>query len=195
MSEKWIAVVGSPRRGKNTDLLVDYVIEGLSRKNITVDKFLLGSSDISTCTGCEYCIKTGICRIDDNITEIINRMKEADGYIFASPAYNYNMTAQMKAFIDRTFCLNDYSDGWRSRLPLGKKAVIIGVCAGKARDSIGYTTEGIIKPISELGVKIIDTIEYYDTKHCPVIDNADIREKVIEEIVSCTKITSQATFL
>ncbi|NFO14933.1 flavodoxin family protein [Clostridium botulinum] len=180
MSEKWIAIVGSPRKGKNTDLMVDYVIEGLNEKNIVVDKFFLSSSNISTCTGCESCIKTGVCIIKDDVSKIIDDMKNADGYIFASPSYNYNMTAQMKAFLDRTFCLNDYNDGWKSRLSPNKKAIIIGVCAGKTKESMGYTVEGMSKLISELDIKIIDEIEYYNTKHIPVANNDKIREKVIE---------------
>ncbi len=180
MSEKWIAIVGSPRKGKNTDLMVDYVIEGLNEKNIVVDKFFLSSSNISTCTGCESCIKTGVCIIKDDVSKIIDDMKNADGYIFASPSYNYNMTAQMKAFLDRTFCLNDYNDGWKSRLSPNKKAIIIGVCAGKTKESIGYTVEGMSKLISELDIKIIDEIEYYNTKHIPVVNNDKIREKVME---------------
>jgi multimeric flavodoxin WrbA len=182
MDKNWIAVVGSPRKGKNTDLLVDYVIEGLSGKNIKTDKFFLDSSNISTCTGCRRCIKTGKCVIKDDITEIISKMEEADGYILASPSYNYNMTAQMKAFIDRTFCLNDYNNGWKSRLMPDKKAIIIGVCAGKNKESMGYTTQGISKPVSELGVHIIDVLEYYNTKNIPVVYDDKIKENIIKKI-------------
>ncbi|MBZ9689862.1 flavodoxin family protein [Clostridium estertheticum] len=187
MGEKWIAVVGSPRRGKNTDLMVDYVIEGLNEKSIRVDKFFLSSSNISTCTGCEQCIKTGTCIIQDDVTKIIDNMKNADGYIFASPSYNYNMTAQMKSLLNRTFCLNDYSNGWESRLSPEKKAIIVGVCAGKTKEYMGYTVEGISKPLSELGVKIIDIIEYYNTKYISVINNDNIRGKTIERIRNLTE--------
>lgn len=182
MGKKWIAVVGSSRKGENTDLIVNYIIEALSQNNITADKFYLDSTNISTCKACRYCTKTGTCIIKDDITEIINSMKEADGYIFASPSYNYNMTAQMKSLLDRTFCLNDYSDGWESRLKPDKKAVIVGVCAGKTKESMGYTTEGMVKPLSELGVKIADVIEYYNTKHMPVADNDSIRDEIIKRI-------------
>lgn len=182
MSKKWIAVVGSPRKGENTDLLVNYVIDGLNEKNIEVDKYFLDSSNIATCTGCEYCVKALTCRIQDEVTEIISNMKKADGLIFASPSYNYNMTAQMKALLDRTFCLNDYSNGWESRLSPDKKAIIVGVCKGKEKESMGYTVEGISKCLSELGVKIIDEIEYYNTKHIPVANNDNIRVKIVEKI-------------
>jgi len=46
---------------------------GLNEKNIEVDKYFLGSSNISTCTGCEHCIKTGTCSIQDDVTEIIEK--------------------------------------------------------------------------------------------------------------------------
>ena len=93
------------------------------------------------------------------------------------------MTAQMKSLLDRTFCLNDYSKNvWKSRLSPDKKAIIIGVCAGETKESMGYAIEGIRKPLSELGVKIIDVIEYYDTKHMPVANNDFIRENTIEKI-------------
>jgi len=180
MGGKWLAIIGSPREGKNTDLLTDYVIEALNSKNIDVKKYYLDSKNISVCTACEYCIKTGICNIEDNITEIIDEMKSADGYILAAPSYNYNVTAQMKVLLDRMFCLNDYTGGvWKSRLSPNKKGIIIGVCKGKSKEAMGYTMEAMRKPIDELGVKIIDMIEYYNTKHKPVRDNNEIREQLI----------------
>ena len=182
MGEKWIAVIGSPRRGKNTEELTDYIVRGLKEKNIDVEKYFLDSMNISTCNGCEYCINAGMCNIQDDITEIIEQMKIADGYIFASPSYNYNMTAQMKAFLDRTFCLNDYSDGWKSRLSLNKKAIVVGICKGKTEEFMGYTVEGMRKALSELGVKIIDIIEYYDTKYVPVADDDRIQEEIVARI-------------
>jgi len=182
MSKKWIAIVGSPRKGKNTDLLVDYIIQGLKEKNIKVDKYILDSSNISTCSGCEYCKKTGKCIIQDDITQIIDYMKIADGYILASPSYNYNVTAQMKALLDRTFCLNNYSNGWKSRLAPNKKAIIVGVCKGKTKESMGYTVECMSKSLSELGIKIIDTIEYYDTKKLPIANNNRIEVDLVKII-------------
>jgi len=55
MKQKWIAVIGSSRRGMNTETIVDYIIEGLNEHNIQVEKYFLNSSNISTCSGCELC--------------------------------------------------------------------------------------------------------------------------------------------
>ncbi|MGO1368835.1 MAG: flavodoxin family protein [Senegalia sp. (in: firmicutes)] len=185
MKQKWIAINGSPRKSKNTDMIVDYIIEGLDKKNIDVAKYYLNAENIKTCIGCEYCINidSGTCFIKDEISIIIEEMKNADGYIFASPSYNYNMTAQMKAFLDRTFILNDHStDTWKSRLSHRKKAIIVGVCKGKNEESMGYTIKGITRTFYDLEVKIIDEIEYYNTKFNPVIDNQNIKEDILNRI-------------
>ena len=95
----------------------------------------------------------------------------------------------MKILMDRTFCLNDYSDNtWKSKLGSGKKALIIGVCKGKSIDSMGYTMEAMRKPIEELGVNIIDEIKYFDTKHNPIISNHDIKKEIIFRIMNNLKL-------
>ncbi|MGB6127496.1 MAG: flavodoxin family protein [Psychrilyobacter sp.] len=185
MKEKWIAVIGSPRKGENTDRLTDLAIEALNNKNIEVKKYYLNSKNIFGCNACEYCITNEVCNITDDITEIINEIKVSDGYIFAAPSYNYNVSSQMKILMDRTFCLNDYSNNsWKSKLDPGKKAIIIGVCKGKSMDSMGYTMEAMRKPIDELGVKIIDEIRYFDTKHNPVISNPEIKKELVFRITN-----------
>ncbi|MDF2588272.1 MAG: flavin reductase [Anaerocolumna sp.] len=183
MNQNWIAVVGSPRIGENTDLIVDYLTQTLKNKNITVTKYILDSKNITTCSGCECCIKTGTCIINDDISNIINHMKIADGFILASPTYNYNVTAQMKALLDRTFCLNDYSDGCRSRLLPNKKAVVVGVCRGKLKNSMGFTVDSMVKTLTDLEVEIINTFEYYDTKNQPVNNNPNIRNRLDEMLL------------
>ncbi len=189
MGGKWIAIVGSARRGKNTELITDYMIKALEEKEIEVGKYILSSENISTCFGCEYCIKTGKCNIDDDVSKIIENMKSSDGYILASPSYNYNMTAQIKALLDRTFFLNDYSDGtWKSRLPSNKKAIVVGTCKGKSKESMGYTVEGMKKALLELDIDVVDEIEYYDTKYMPVETNEDIEVRILERIKNNEKI-------
>ena len=56
---------------------------------------------ITPCTACEGCSFNGICIYDDDVPAIVERMKEADGIIFASPVYIDNISGQMKVFFDR----------------------------------------------------------------------------------------------
>jgi len=56
---------------------------------------------ITPCTACEGCSFNGICVYDDDMPVLVERMKEADGIIFASPVYIDNVSGQMKIFFDR----------------------------------------------------------------------------------------------
>jgi len=180
--EKWIAVIGSPRKGENTESLVDVISDVLKTFGIDVFKYNLNFSNINTCNACEYCISHGHCNINDDVSEIIDRMKSADGVIFASPSYNYNMTAQMKALLDRTFSLNDYMDGWSSRVPDGKKAIIASTCMGKTEEYMGFTVKGMSLCLSDLGFEVIEEIPYYNTKEKRVKDDMLLREQLFSRL-------------
>jgi len=177
--QQWLAVIGSPRKGQNTETLVDIIGEVLETKNIEVTKIHLSHKNINTCNACEYCITEGYCHINDDVTEILSLMKTMDGFVFASPSYNYNMTAQMKAVLDRTFSLNDYEGGWSSRVPDGKKAIIAGTCKGTTEDGMGYTVKGMSIGLSELGIDVIDEISYLNTKTREVATDLEIK-KILE---------------
>jgi multimeric flavodoxin WrbA len=56
---------------------------------------------VTPCTACDACSLNGICVNDDDIPALIDRMKDADGIIFASPVYIDNVSGQMKVFFDR----------------------------------------------------------------------------------------------
>lgn len=183
MKKKWIAILGSPRRGKNTDTIVDYVTESLHQKDIEVEKYYLDSTGVSMCTGCEACFDSGKCIYDDKISKIIECMDSVDGYILASPVYNYSISSQMKAFLDRTFCLNDYNGGWSSRLSGGKKAIVIATCRGNRDDSLGDALKCMERVISDFDVEIISSIGYRDTKFKPVKGNEKIKSTINQIIV------------
>ncbi|MBF4692066.1 flavodoxin family protein [Fusibacter ferrireducens] len=170
--QKWIAVIGSPRRGRNTEKLVDIIINVLKEKNISVEKYYLDRAQMSPCINCEYCIEAGQCHINDDISNILNEIKMSDGVILAGPSYNYNVTAQMKVLLDRTFSLNDFTGSvWRSRVGDGKKAIVVGNCKGSSKESMGYNTEAMRKVLDELEIEVLDVIEYFDTKFTPVGEN------------------------
>ena len=56
---------------------------------------------VNPCTACEGCSFNGICVYDDDVPAIVERMKDADGIIFASPVYIDNVSGQIKIFFDR----------------------------------------------------------------------------------------------
>lgn len=185
-TQNWIAIIGSPRRAQNTEKLTDIVIGELKNKGIEVKKYYLDKRQMSPCSNCEYCLTQNDCNISDEISEIINELIKADGVILASPSYNYNVSSQMKIFLDRTFVLNDYTSGkWKPKLKSGKKAIVLGVCKGPNDEFMGHNTEAMRKSIDELGVEVVDIINYYNVKSYPVGSND---EKINEVRMSINKI-------
>jgi multimeric flavodoxin WrbA len=126
---KVIAIVGSPRKNGNTNYLVDQALQEISNHGIETEKIMLGQYRINGCLGHENCSSFKVCRQDDDGRWIIEKFSQADGIIIATPVYYYNMTAQMKTFIDRNYFLYTHD------IPLqARTAGFIVVAGGSAID-------------------------------------------------------------
>jgi multimeric flavodoxin WrbA len=101
---KVVAFNGSARRNGNTAILVRRVLEELEKEGIETELVQLAGERIRGCTACRGCVanQDGRCTIDDDVVnECIRKMVEADGIILASPTYFADVSAEMKALIDR----------------------------------------------------------------------------------------------
>ena len=117
---KILALIGSPRKGGNTDLLVDQILEGSRTKGHTFEKLYLYDYTISLCADCRNCKKGDYeCCINDEMQKIYPKLAIADLIVFGTPMYWYGPTAKMKMLIDRMrpFVAN--------RKLNGKKAVVV----------------------------------------------------------------------
>jgi len=95
----------SPRKQGNTELLLEKVFIGAGQSGAQTELYRVADRDIKPCDGCGSCFKTGACHIQDDMQDLYERMLEADGIVFGTPVYFYNMTAQGKTVIDRTIAL------------------------------------------------------------------------------------------
>lgn len=102
---KIIAIVGSPRLNGNTSYLVDEALKEASKLGAQTEKLVLSQYDIKPCLGHDDCASFSSCRQKDDTGWMLDRFCEADGVILATPVYYYNVSAQMKAFIDRNYFL------------------------------------------------------------------------------------------
>lgn len=95
----------SPREQGNTELLMDMALAGARRLGADTEMCRVADMDIHPCKGCGSCFKTGECTIADGMQAIYPKLLQADGILFGSPVYFYNITAQGKTVIDRTLPL------------------------------------------------------------------------------------------
>lgn len=101
--KKVLVISASPRKGGNSDLLCDKFVEGTLSVGHIAEKVFLRDKEINYCTGCGYCGTNDYtaCAKHDDMSEILDKMVEADVIVFATPIYFYSMAGQMKTFIDR----------------------------------------------------------------------------------------------
>ncbi len=121
---KILALSFSPREQGNTELLLDHVLQGARQHGADTELYRTADKDIRPCDACGVCFKSGECPIQDDMQEVYAKMLEADGIVFGSPVYFYNITAQGKAVIDRTLALGH--SGWTLANKTGGIVVVGG---------------------------------------------------------------------
>ena len=135
MKMKIIALLGSPRKGGNTETLADAFLEGAKSKDAVVEKIRLNKLRIRGCQACLACHKAGKCAQKDDMKKVYKKMLKADVWLFVSPVYWWGPTAQIKAAIDRMYC---FAFGNNPKKIEGKKAVLITACADEVELATPY---------------------------------------------------------
>ena len=117
-----VALIGSPRASGNTADLVDVAIDELAGRGVSCERVFLSDRNVLPCEGHEDCADLALCPVGDDTCELLDLVYAADGLILASPVYYENVSAQMKAFIDRN-CFNNTHDVWLRARSVGLIAV------------------------------------------------------------------------
>ncbi len=138
---KVIAFNGSPRKGGNTELLLQKVLEPIAEAGVETELIQVGGTDIRGCKACSRCIEKKDKRCintSDPLNEWLQKIIEADAIILGSPTYFAGMTPEMKALIDRVGFVSFANDGLLTR-KIG--AAVVAVRRGGATsvlDSINH---------------------------------------------------------
>lgn len=99
---KVIGINGSSRKDGNTAIIIGKVFDVLNKEGIETELMQLADYDIQPCRGCFACKGRGNCVFTiDGFAEIFRRMVAADGIILGSPVYSADVSARMKAFLER----------------------------------------------------------------------------------------------
>ncbi|KQM11978.1 hypothetical protein AOA80_05115 [Methanomassiliicoccales archaeon RumEn M1] len=128
-----LGIAGSPRRGGNTELLLDAALEGAREAGAEVRKVVLDDLSYSGCTSCEGCQDGQRCVLDDDLQQVYGLIERADAIVLASPMYFEGLSSQAKALIDRGQLF------WRRKYTLGlegkkRRGAVIAVGARRNAD-------------------------------------------------------------
>lgn len=173
MQKRVLAVMGSPNVGRNTDAMLGAVVKGLRAVGVEVTEIYLREYNFKGCQGCGGCLQDGICKRNDDMQKIYPLIRQADGLVLASPTYNYNITAEMKAFVDRFFCYYDFAGpaGWGCRLGYDRKAMVLAQSAGEDETGMKMTLDAMRRPMEDLGYRVVQSIPYYNARRQPPAEN------------------------
>ncbi|MCQ9208666.1 MAG: flavodoxin family protein [Omnitrophica bacterium] len=169
---KVLGILGSPRKGGNSELLLDKVLSGARSKGYDTEKLALGELKFSPCTECGGCDETGVCVIEDDLQPVYQKLDQARAVIIASPIFFGSLPAQVKAMIDRYQCrwVRKFVLGKQGR-PFPQEGYLILV-SGANRDKFFKNAESIVKNFFA-----VLNIKFKGYLYCPGIDE---KGKVLE---------------
>ena len=115
-------LVGSPRKGGNTEALAAALVGGVQAAGGQVVTYSLHGKKIGPCVSCDFCQTHDRCALQDDMADVYSLLQHTDVLVFASPVYFYTMSAQLKAVLDRLH------NPVRAHFPI-RATALLGVCA------------------------------------------------------------------
>jgi len=155
---KVLGVIGSPRRGGNTEILVDEVLRGAQESGAATEKIVLTQLDIRPCLACDGCADSGECVQKDDMAGLFEKMQESQVWVLGTPVYWWGPSAQFKAYLDRWYAKagEAHVDLFRGRrivlaIPMGDTDV------ATARHTVGMFTDALDYVEAELFATLLAT--------------------------------------
>jgi len=133
-----LGLFGSPRKGGNTDILLEEFLRGCREGGATCERVQICQLQVGGCRGCGGCEKTGRCVVEDDMQPVYEALDRSDRIVMAVPIYFYNVPAQAKAVIDRSQALwtRKYMRQKAGKGPVtraGRRGFFIGVGATRGK--------------------------------------------------------------
>ena len=82
-----MGLFGSPRRGGNTDILLDEFLRGCTERGAACERIRICELRVGGCRGCGGCEKTGRCVVEDDMQPIYEALERSDRIVMAAPIY------------------------------------------------------------------------------------------------------------
>jgi len=168
LNQRVLAIAGGYRAGGNSDLLLSSFCRGVESANADVRVVYLRDLSFTSCIGCELCKDAHRClRFHDHLTPLYETIEACGAIVLASPAYNYNVTAIMKAFLDRLYPFYDFTTehprGYSSHLAGEdvRHAAVLSVGEQLDPKDMGFTLEAMAQPLEALGYSVEERMPAY----------------------------------
>jgi multimeric flavodoxin WrbA len=143
--KKILAFCASPRKGGNTDLLLDEALKGAQDAGAKTEKVMLQRIKLGYCIGCRKCKDKGyegMCTVKDDMSPLYQKIIDSDAIIIGFPIYTGRECAQLSTFMDRWDCFERFKFG--GKLQPGRVAMVIGTWGYAYDDTYDHIIENIM---------------------------------------------------
>jgi multimeric flavodoxin WrbA len=180
---KVLGILGSPRLGGNSDILLEQALAGAKGAGGQVEKIVLVKKKISGCLDCGKCNDSGVCAIKDAMQEIQKKILEAGAVIHSVPVYFWAMTSHMKAYLDRWCAFFDAEwrlhQAYQPRMQ-GKRIGLITVCG----DSDVSTADPIVHSFRNTcrftGLLLLDVLRTSASVKGEIAENEEVMKRAYD---------------
>ncbi|WMJ86996.1 flavodoxin family protein [Anaerocolumna sp. MB42-C2] len=135
---KILTILGSPKENGKTAKALKLFEENILSQGNEVESIHIKDYNINGCQGCYACMgkknEPG-CVQKDDAASLFDKMAAAKVIVLASPLYSFDLTAQLKPFVDRCFCLTN------TTILNGKRMALLITCAGPVENNTDLVQE------------------------------------------------------
>ncbi len=117
---KVILINGSPRTMGNTRMALREIERYLQSEGIETECIQVGNKNIRGCVACGKCRELGHCVVDDEVNQVADMLREADGLVIGSPVYYASPNGTLISFLDRLF----YSASFDKSMKVGAAVAV-----------------------------------------------------------------------
>ena len=136
-----VAILSSPRKGANCDTIVNAIADSAKANGKDVKFFdLCKMENKNGCKSCFGCKKNGNCVQKDDIRELLEAIKSAEGVIVSAPVYFGQPCAQYRIFEDRMFSFLD--PAFNLFIDKGKKVAVVTAAGSAGAQELADQIEG-----------------------------------------------------
>ena len=157
---KILAINGSGRGKGNTRTLLEAMKRDLPDE-VVFEIIDLSRMSFRGCIGCEGCSTSNRCVLKDDMVPVYDTIDSADALVLGSPTYFYNITANMKAFIDRLYPYEVFDPEDRSIWMSATEnkglryAAVVAVCEQEDAQDMGFTADAMTLPLQAVGYRVV----------------------------------------
>lgn len=150
-----VAIMGSPRKRHNTDIVLDEMIRGAEDNGHRVVKHYISDLEVHPCRGCGVCMQAKDCVFTDDGFTVTHEIADAEGLIVSTPIYFGQMTGDLKVLLDRMYGITH-----NPLISLSGKVALIFTHLGPEGYYDRYIELTKIQPFEmNMGYEIVDVLD------------------------------------